>query len=57
MERQIRGRKNKLNNFSVHELRQGLKLVQNLSKSIEKRIRNTKRFSKNIRPKSFNQIW
>ena len=49
--------KNKLNNFSLHELRQGLKLVQNLSKSIEKRIRNTKRFSKNIRPKSFNQIW
>ena len=49
--------KNKLNNFSLYELMQGLKLVQNLSKSIEKRIRNTKRFSKNIRPKSFNQIW
>ena len=49
--------KNKLNNFSLHELRQGLKLVQNLSKSIEQRIRNTKGFSKNIRPKSFNQIW
>ena len=49
--------KNKLNNFSLHELRRGLKLVQNLSKSIEKRIRNIKGFSKKIRPKSFNQIW
>jgi len=47
----------KLNNFSLHELRQGLKLVKNLSKNIEKRIRNSQGFSKSIRPKSFNQIW
>jgi len=49
--------KKKLNNFSLYELRQGLKLVQNLSKNIEKRIRNSQGFSKSIRPKSFNQIW
>ena len=49
--------KNKLNSFSLHELKQGLKLVQNLSKNIEKRIKNNKGFSKSIRPKSFNQIW
>ncbi len=49
--------KNLLNNFSSFELIEGLKLVQNLSKNIEKRIRNSQEFSKNIRPKSFNQIW
>ena len=49
--------KNLLNNFSSFELKEGLKLVQNLSKNIEKRIRNSQGFSKSIRPKSFNQIW
>jgi len=49
--------KNLLNNFSSFELIEGLKLVQYLSKNIEKRIRNSQEFSKNIRPKSFNQIW
>ena len=49
--------KKKLNNFSSYELMQGLKLVQNLSKNIEKRIKNNKGFSKSIRLKSFNQIW
>ena len=49
--------KNLLNNFSSLELKKGLKLVQNLSKKIENRIRNRQGFSKNIRPKSFDQIW
>jgi hypothetical protein len=49
--------KNLLNNFSSFELKEGLKLVQNLSKNIEKRIRNSQGFSKSIGPKSFNQIW
>ena len=49
--------KNLLNNFSTFELKEGLKLVQNLSQNIEKRIRNSQGFSKSIRPKSFNQIW
>ena len=53
----IRDACKKLNNFSLYELRQGLKLVQNLLKNIEKRIRNSQGFSKSIRPKSFNQIW
>ena len=46
-----------LNNFSVNELRDGLKLVQLLSKHMDTYIRQTKGFNKNIKPKSFEQIW
>ena len=46
-----------LNKFSVNELRGGLKLVQVLSKNMETYIRQTKGFNKNIKPKSFEQIW
>ena len=46
-----------LNNFSITELRNGLKLVQTLSKNMEVKIRKSKGFTKNIKPKSFNQIW
>ena len=46
-----------LNNFSVNELRDGLKLVQILSKSMETHIRQTKSFNKNIKTRSFEQIW
>ena len=46
-----------LNNFSINELRDGLKLVQILSKNMETYIRQTKGFNKNIKPKSFEQIW
>ena len=46
-----------LNKFSVNELRGGLKLVQTLSKNMETHIRQTKGFNKNIKPKSFEQIW
>ena len=46
-----------LNKFSVNELRGGLKLVQVLSKNKETYIRQTKGFNKNIKPKSFEQIW
>ena len=49
--------KNILNNFSSTELKNSLKLVQRLSKSMEKKIRQSKGFVKNIKPKSFNQIW
>ena len=49
--------KNKLNNFSLYELIQGLKLVQNLSKNLEKSIRKSKGFTKNVKPNCFNQIW
>ena len=46
-----------LNNFSTTELRNGLKLVLTLSKSMETHIRQTKDFRKNIKPRSFDQIW
>tara|TARA_Y100000590_G_scaffold352551_1_gene405142 strand:+ start:144 stop:1568 length:1425 start_codon:yes stop_codon:yes gene_type:complete len=46
-----------LNNFSVKELRKGLKLVQTLSKKIEKHIKQTKGLNKNVKPRSFEQIW
>ena len=46
-----------LNNFSINELRDGLKLVQILSKNMETHIRQTKGFNKNIKPRSFEQIW
>jgi len=46
-----------LNNFSVNELRDGLKLVQILSKHMDTYIKQTKGFNKNIKPKSFEQIW
>jgi len=46
-----------LNNFSTTELKNGLKLVQTLSKSIDIQIRKSKGFTKNIKPKSFDQIW
>ena len=49
--------KNILNNFSSTELKNSLKLVQRLSESMEKKIRQSKGFVKNIKPKSFNQIW
>ena len=49
--------KRMLNNFSITELRNGLKLVQTLSKNMEVKIRKSKGFTKNIKPKSFNQIW
>ena len=49
--------KNVLNNFSVKELNNGLKLVQNLSKIMDKKIRKTKSFYKGVKPRSFNQIW
>ena len=49
--------KNKLNYFSSYELIQGLKLVQNLLKILEKSLRKSKGFSKSIRPKCFHQIW
>ena len=49
--------KNILNNFSSTELKNSLKLVQKLSKSMEKKIRQSKGFVKNIKPKSFIQIW
>ena len=46
-----------LNSFSVTELRNGLKLVQTLSKNIDIYIRKSQVFEKNTRPKSFDQIW
>ena len=46
-----------LNAFSSYKLREGLKLVQKLSKSMEFHIRQTTGFNKKIKPKSFNQIW
>ena len=46
-----------LNNFSTTELKNGLKLIQTLSKNIEIQIRKSKGFTKNIKPKSFDQIW
>ena len=46
-----------LNNFSTTELKNGLKLVQTLSKNIDIQIRKSKGFTKNIKPKSFDQIW
>jgi hypothetical protein len=46
-----------LNNFSTNELKNGLKLIQTLSKNIEIQIKKSKGFEKNIKPKSFNQIW
>jgi hypothetical protein len=46
-----------LNNFSTTELKNGLKLVQMLSKSMETNIRQTKGFNKNIKPRFFDQIW
>ena len=46
-----------LNNFSTTELRNGLKVVLTLSKSMETHIRQTKDFRKNIKPRSFDQIW
>ena len=46
-----------LNNFSTNELKNGLKLIQTLSKNIEIQIRKSKGFTKNIKPKSFDQIW
>ena len=46
-----------LNNFSTTELKNGLKLVQMLSKSMETNIRQTKGFNKNIKPRFFGQIW
>ena len=49
--------KNILNSFSSTELKNGLKLVQTLSKNIETSIRKTKGFTRNIKPKSFDQIW
>ncbi len=49
--------KDVLNNFSTTELKNGLKLVQKLSKSMEADIRKSKGFIRNIKPKSFNQIW
>ena len=49
--------KNVLNNFSVMELNNGLKLVQNLSKIMDKKIRKTKSFYKSVKPRSFKQIW
>ena len=49
--------KNILNNFSITELRNGLNLVQKLSKSMEVDIRKSKGFVKSVKPKSFNQIW
>ena len=49
--------KNVLNNFSTTELKNGLKLVQKLSKGMEADIRKSKGFIRNIKPKSFNQIW
>ena len=49
--------KNILNNFSTYELKNSLKLVQSLSKSMEINIRKSKGFVKNIKPKSFGQIW
>ena len=49
--------KNILNNFSITELRNGLNLVQRLSKSMEVDIRKSRSFVKSVKPKSFNQIW
>ena len=49
--------KNILNNFSSYELKNSLKLVQSLSKSMEINIKKSKGFVKNIKPKSFGQIW
>ncbi len=49
--------KRMLNNFSTTELRNGLKLVQTLSKNMEVKIRKSKGFTNNIKPKSFGQIW
>jgi hypothetical protein len=49
--------KNILNSFSSTELKNGLKLVQTLSKNIETIIRKSKGFTRNIKPKSFDQIW
>ncbi len=46
-----------LNNFSTSELKNGLNLVQTLSKNIDKQIRKSKEFTNNIKPKSFDQIW
>ena len=46
-----------LNNFSTNELKNGLKLIQTLSKNIEIQIKKSKGFTKNIKPKSFDQIW
>ena len=46
-----------LNSFSVTELRNGLILIQTLSKRMEIHIRQTQGFEKNIKPRSFNQIW
>ncbi len=46
-----------LNFFSYNKLRDGLKLVQKLSKKMEAHIRQTKGFEKRIKPKSFEQIW
>ena len=46
-----------LNNFSTNELRDGLSLVQILSKNMEKHLRQTKGFNNNIKPRSFDQIW
>jgi len=46
-----------LNSFSYNNLRNGLKLVQILSKKMETHIRQTKGFDKTIKPRSFEQIW
>ena len=46
-----------LNYFSMTELLSGLKLVKALSGGIEARTRYSKGFSKNIKPKSSDQIW
>ena len=46
-----------LNNFSTTELKNGLKIVQTLSKNMETHIRQTKGFRKNIKPRSLVQIW
>ena len=49
--------KNILNNFSATELKNGLKLVQKLSKNMETEIRQSKGFARSTKPKYFNQIW
>ena len=46
-----------LNNFSITELQNGLKLVQTLSKNIDLQVKKSKAVTKNIKPKSFDQIW
>ena len=46
-----------LNNFSITELQNGLKLVQTIAKNIDLQVRKSKGIIKNIKPKSFDQIW